>query len=93
MNTCIKYPNNSTSLILGRALLRDDHNVFLFCPSDTHRRLAHTIPLDLQYAAIGLQGTVTVIESAAELQQMDFVIFPALDCARQETSRVCCSGK
>ena len=73
------FPNSSTSLILGRSLLREDINVSLHCPEDVHSRMAHTIPLDLEYASCGLAVNVRTLDTLVSLEDMDFVIFPTLD--------------
>ena len=79
MQTCIMYPSNSTSLILGTSLFREDHNVYLYCPRDIHARMAHTIPLDLDIASFGLASEVHSIDTLDLLVEMDFVVFPTLD--------------
>ena len=73
------YPNNNTSLILGKSLFREDHNLFLYCPHDIHTRMAHTIPLDLDLASIGLTSAVKTVDNLDHLSSMDYVIFPMLD--------------
>ena len=77
--TCIMYPNSSTSLILGRRLLREEHDLFLYCPQDCHRRMAHTIPVDLQMACLGLSMTVKETATLEHLGNMDNIIFPTID--------------
>ena len=34
--TTIMFPLNATSLILGRQLIRADHNISLYCPEEIH---------------------------------------------------------
>ena len=58
------YPNNSTSLILGRSLLREEHDIYLYCPNEGTKRLAHTYPLELQIASLGLDVNVIVVETS-----------------------------
>ena len=79
LNSCIMYPNNTTSLILGRSLLREEHDIYLHCPSEATKRLAHTYPLELKIASLGLDMTVHEVDTLEELQNMDFIIFPTLD--------------
>ena len=73
------YPNSSTSLILGRRLLREDVDLYLFTPKDVHRRMADTIPCDLEIAALGLTNQVQDLASLEELETMDFILFPSFD--------------
>ena len=77
--TCLMYPNSSTSLILGRRLLREDHNLTIYVPKDVHRRMAHTIPSDLEISCIGLAVTVKEVADLSGLASMDYVIFPSID--------------
>ena len=79
MQACIMFPNNSTSLILVRSLLREDLHISLYCPEDVHMRMAHTIPLDLEFASTGLDVNVRTVDTLDHLEDMDFVVFPALD--------------
>ena len=79
LKTCIMYPNNSTSLILGRSLLREDHDIFLYCPSEATKRLAHTCPLELKIASLGLDNNVHEVDTLEELENMDYMIFPTMD--------------
>ena len=46
--TVIMFPLNSTALIVGRDLINADHEVSLYSPDDVHKKLAHTIPADLE---------------------------------------------
>ena len=73
------YPNSSTSLILGRRLLREDVDLYLFTPKDVHRRMADTIPCDLEIAALGLTNKVQDLASLEELETMYFIPFPSFD--------------
>ena len=73
------YPTNATALILGRKLIAFEHNLFLFCPQDVHKRQAHTIPDDLRIASVGLQSTVTVLDSLDTLESIRLIVFPTLD--------------
>ena len=76
---CIMYPNSATSLILGRRLLREDVDLVLFTPKDVHRRMADTIPCELEIAALGLTNEVREVASLEELETMDFILFPSSD--------------
>ena len=73
------YPTNATSLILGRKLISSEHNLYLYCPLDVHKRQAQTIPDDLRIAALGLPNQVEVLESLEKLSAMHVVLFPTLD--------------
>ena len=73
------FPNTATSLILGKFLLANDHNVYLYCPHEVNARLAGTIPNDLKIAALDQTCTVEVVKTLEHLENMDFVIFPNLD--------------
>ena len=73
------YPTNATTLILGRRLISSDHRLSLFCPTDVHKRLAHTIPADLEIAALGLGISVEEVDTFNNLASVDFLIFPTLD--------------
>ena len=78
------YPNNNTSLILGKYLFREDHNLFLYCPHDIHTRMAHTVPFDLDIASIGLTSNVQTVDKLDHLAEMDFIVFPTLDVLPQK---------
>ena len=73
------YPNNNTSLILGKYLFREDHNLFLYCPRDIHTRMAHTVPFDIDIASIGLSSQVHTVDKLDHLADMDYIVFPTLD--------------
>ena len=75
----IMIPTSTTSLILGKFLLSNDHSVYLYCPDEVNARLAGTIPNDLKIAALGLTCTVEVVKTLENLESMDFVVFPSLD--------------
>ena len=79
MHTMLMYPTNATSLILGRRLISSDHHLSLFCPSEVHKCLAHTITADLEIAALGLGITVEEVDTLTNLESVDFLIFPTLD--------------
>ena len=81
MKTCIMYPNNGTSLLLGRRLLTEDHHVSLYCPGDVHRRMAHTIPSDLRIANLSLTNRMNVkeIDSLENIKEFNNIIFPTTD--------------
>ena len=87
-NTFIMYPTSATSLILGRKLIADDHNISFFCPSDVHRRQANTIHVDLKIAALGLASQVEEVDNLDNLINADFVIFPALDVDHSEKREI-----
>ena len=89
----IMFPMSSTSLILGKLLLSNDHSVYLYCPDNVSTSLAATIPVDLQIAALGLECTVEVVKTLEQLESMDFVVFPNLDVLPHDTrlnfARIC----
>ena len=86
-STMILFPHNATSLILAGGLLREEHDVTLYCPREIHRRMAYTIPLDLQFAALGLQCTVVQTETLDTLEEMDLVVCPSLDVLPEKDRR------
>ena len=75
----IMYPANSTVIMLGRRLLSNEHNISFYSPLDVHKRLAHTIPVDLEIAAMGLGVLVNQVEDLKSLKEVDFLIYPTLD--------------
>ena len=79
MQTIIMYPTNATSLMLGRRLISEGHNLSLFCPNDTHIRQAYSIPTELKLAAVDAGTTVETRSSIDCFPSMDFVLFPTLD--------------
>ena len=78
-NAMLMYPCNSTSLILGRKLLRFEMNVHLFCPSEVHKTGAGSIAADLKIAALGLGVKVAMHEDVKFMENMDYLVFPLLD--------------
>ena len=78
-NTMIMYPTSSTSLILGKYLLSQNHNIYLYCPNEVHQRQAMSIPIDLKLAALNLDNSVEVAVDLKSTNIMDFLIFPNLD--------------
>ena len=79
MKTVIFYPNNSTSLILGRNLLKEDHEIFLYMPKEVHKQMAHTIPQELEIVGMNMACKSYTLENLERLKEMDFLIFPTLD--------------
>ena len=73
------YPNNATSLILGRRLISIEHQLSLVCPKEVHKRMAHTIPADLKIATLGIGITVEEVDMFDKFDSVDFLIFPTLD--------------
>ena len=86
-STMILFPHNATSLILAGGLLREDHDVTLYCPREIHRKMAYTIPLDLKIAALGLQCTVVQTETLETLEEMNMVVCPSLDVLPEKDRR------
>ena len=87
-HTFIMYPTSATSLILGRKLIANDHDLSFFCPSDVHRRQANTTQVDLKIAALGLLSSVEDVDNLENLSDADFVIFPALDVDHAEKREI-----
>ena len=73
------FPLNATALMLGRRLIHADHNLSLYCPEEIHKKLAHTIPADLEMEALALTNVVKEVDTLEDLKLNDFVIFPTLD--------------
>ena len=78
-NSIIMFPTNATSLILGRKLISEEHDLYLYCPLDVHKRQAQTTPQDLKIAALGLNTCVTVLDSLEKMEMMNYIYFPTLD--------------
>jgi hypothetical protein len=93
LSTMLMFPHTSTSLILAGGLLREEHNITLYCPKEIHRRMAYTIPFDLRIAAQGLQSSVEQTESLDNVKEMDILVFPSLDVLpdkeRHEFAKMC----
>ena len=89
----IMYPANSTVIMLGRRLLSNEHNISFYSPLDVHKRLAHTIPVDLEIAAMGLGVLVNQVEDLKSLKEVDFLIYPTLDLdpleKREDYAKTC----
>ena len=79
MKTMIMYPTTATSLILGRRLLSNDHDISLYCPNEVHTRQAGTIGNDLKIAALGLTVKVDLIDTLVNVNDIDILVFPTLD--------------
>jgi hypothetical protein len=73
------YTTNATTLILGRRLIANEHNLSLYSPLDVHKRQAHTVPLELEIASLGLGLVIEPVENLNKLNTVDFLIFPTLD--------------
>ena len=84
LNTIIMFPTTPTSLILGKQLLAEDHNILLYCPNEVHRKQAGSIPDDLRIAALGLEVKVVVVANLDKFGDMDFILFPNLDLMPHE---------
>ena len=89
----IMYPTNATSLILGRKLISEEHDIYLYTPGDIHKRQAQTTPDELQLASLGLKSSVKVLENLEKMGMMNNVIFPTLDVVpddkRTEFAKTC----
>ena len=81
----LMFPNSATSLFLGRGLLNEDHNLYLYTPRDLHRRMAFTTPLDLQMYSLGRDVQVHQESNLDNLESMKYVIFPFLDVLPEKT--------
>ena len=84
----IMYPSNSAVLVLGRRLISNEHNISFYSPLDVHKRLAHTIPVDLEIAAMGLGVDVNQVEDLKSLKDVDFLIYPTLDLDHMENEKI-----
>ena len=73
------FPLSAASSHLGKQLLTNDYNVYLYVPNDVHVRQAGTLPVDLKIAALSLSVNVELVTTLDNLESMDFVIFPTLD--------------
>ena len=73
-NTIIMYPNTPTTLILGKRLLTEQHNLYLYTPEDVHTTMANTMPQDLQLAALGLGVSVEVVTTLEKTEEADFLV-------------------
>ena len=83
--TVIMFPLNSTALIVGRDLINADHEVSLYSPDDVHKKLAHTIPADLEIEVLGKTGSVKQVETLEEFPSINHIIFPTLDVDPSES--------
>ena len=92
-HTMIMYPTNSTALVLGRRLISNDHNISFYSPLDVHKRLAHTSPVDLEIAAMGMGVAINQVEDLKSLKEVDFLIYPTLDLdhleKREDYAKMC----
>lgn len=86
-STMILFPHTATSLLLAGGLLREEHDITLYCPREIHRKMAYTIPLDLQFGALGLQCTVVQTETLETVEEMDMVVCPSLDVLPEKDRR------
>ena len=77
--TMIMYPMNATALILGKRLINEEHSISLYCPTEVHKRLAHTISADLEVEALGMSSVVEEVATLDNLELNNFVIFPTID--------------
>ena len=78
-NSMIMLPISSTSLILGKYLLSNNHNIYLYCPDELNLRQASSIPTDLKLAALNLETSVEIVDTLEKSIIMDFIVFPNLD--------------
>ena len=77
--TMIFHPNSATSLLLGKGLLSEQHNLLLYFPREVHRRMAFTIPYDLRIEGLGLGVKVETVTDLQSIEQVDFLVFPFMD--------------
>ena len=88
------FPNNSTSVILGQALVSDLCNVAFFIPEGgTHEQAAFTCYEEVKLASVNLNVSVTRIREIKDMVKFSFIIFPCLDVnprkSRHEFGNMC----
>ena len=77
-NILIMYPNNQTSILLGRELVIDVNNVSYYMPGDVHQQVVPTLMEEVSLEGAGLEVTVMKTETLDDLASYDYVIFPYL---------------
>ena len=81
----IIFPNSITSLRLAEGLLNEGHDLYLYLPTEVHKKWSYTLPLELQILAAGLPNSVTVVTDLQQLIHMNFVVIPSLDVLPEKT--------
>ena len=78
-HSCIMYPTNATTLILGRQLLNNGHDISIFCPTSLLLRQACTMPLELAFLARSLGRNSSLIDNVDFFDKVDYLNFPTLN--------------
>ena len=81
----IIFPNSITSLRLAEGLLNEGHDLYLYLPTEVHKRWSYALPLELQISAVGLPNSVTVVTVLQQLINMNVVVIPFLDVLPEKT--------
>jgi len=84
-STMIIFPHSSTSLRLAEGLLNEGHDLYLYLPTEVHKKWSYTLPLELQILAVGLPNSVTVVTDLQQLINMNVIVIPSLDVLPQKT--------
>ena len=85
-NIIIMFPNNSTSVLLGKSFIGEVEKLSFFIPEGVHEQGAGTCLLDVMIAASGLDVVVDKTDNY-NLENFNFVVFPSLD-VQPKKSRV-----
>ena len=81
----IIFPHSSTSLRLAEGLLNEGHDLYLYLPTEVHKKWSYTLPLELQILAVGLPNSVTVVTDLQQLINMNVIVIPSLDVLPEKT--------
>ena len=84
-STMIIFPHSSTSLRLAEGLLNEGHDLYLYLPTEVHKKWSYTLPLELQILAVGLPNSVTVVTDLQQLINMNVIVIPSLDVLPEKT--------
>ena len=69
----IMFPLSAASSHLGKQLLTNDYNVYLYVPNDVHVRQAGTLPVDLKIAALSLSVNVELVTTLDNLESILYI--------------------
>ena len=75
-NILIMYPNNQTSILLGRELVIDVNNVSFYMPGDVHQQVVPTVVEEVSLEGAGLEVNIKKTETLDDLESYDYVIYP-----------------